>query len=82
MIITGRTGCGKTNGKFNSIVIFCPTIEENRTYKRTFIEKDDGVHIFPPTYVENDLNGCLDDCSDPVPNRCLCKPESLQDKEL
>jgi hypothetical protein len=46
-------------GKFDSIVIFCPTIEENRTYKITFIEKDDGVHIFPPTYVENYLNGCL-----------------------
>lgn len=70
MIVTGRTGCGKTwfildllssvyRGKFNNIVIFCPTIEENKTYKRLFIEKDENVHIFPPMSVENDLNKCL-----------------------
>ena len=73
MIVTGRTGCGKTHYildllstvyryKFNYIVIFCPTIYENTTYNRPFLDLDEGVAILPPDEVYQDLNKWLSVC--------------------
>jgi len=74
MLVCGMTDCGKTyflmnllerefKNKFNSIVIFCPTIEFNKTYQdRPFIEKDRNIYIYPTKLVQDDLNACLEDC--------------------
>ena len=73
MLVCGMTDCGKTyfildllekefKHKFNDIIIFCPTIEFNKTYKdRSFIEKDQNIYIYHPKLVQDDLNLCLED---------------------
>jgi len=73
MLVCGMTDCGKTyfildllekefKHKFNDIVVFCPTIEFNRTYqKRPFIDKDKNIYIYSPDKVQEDLNLCLQD---------------------
>ena len=73
MLVTGASDSGKTyflmnllerefKNKFNSIVIFCPTIEFNKTYKeRAFIDKDKNIYIYTPKLVQDDLNLCLED---------------------
>ena len=73
MLVTGMTDCGKSYfilnlleneffSKFNDIVIFCPTINMNKTYlERLWIEKDKKIYIFPPEKVQEDLNLCLED---------------------
>ena len=59
-IICGQTGCGKTvfvldllereyREKFEHIVILCPTVKWNKTYKnRRWIWSDREVYIFNP----------------------------------
>ena len=58
-LICGITNCGKTEytlellstvykGKFDYIVIFCPTFRYNTTYNKTFILKDDDVFVLTP----------------------------------
>lgn len=76
MLVVGMTDCGKTyfildllehefKKKFDDIVIFCPTIEMNKTYQdRLWINKDNGVIMYPPKLVSLDLNVCLEDSID------------------
>ena len=59
-LIIGATACGKTvfvldllqthyNGRFDNIIIFCPTIKYNKTYlERDFIWSDDQVFVVDP----------------------------------
>ena len=73
MIVTGRTGSGKTHfildvlerdfkGKFKDIVIFCPTINFNRTYQdRSQFLKNRHIHIAPPELVKEDLDGVIEE---------------------
>jgi len=73
LLVVGMTEIGKSyfildllekefKNKFHNVVIFCPTIEFNKTYqKRPFIEKDKNLYIYPPNKVEEDLNFCLED---------------------
>jgi hypothetical protein len=68
-IICGATECGKTKfildlleteykHYYNYIVIFCPTIKYNKTYKeRKFILEDNKIFIVNPG---NKLNECLE----------------------
>lgn len=68
-LICGATGCGKTRyvldllqtvyiNHFEHIVIFCPTIKHNRTYKeRKFIWSDQNIFIVNPS---DRLNVCLE----------------------
>jgi hypothetical protein len=70
-IICGSTECGKTKfildileteylSFYEYIVIFCPTIKDNKTYKeREFILKDNCIFIVNPG---NRLNECLENC--------------------
>ena len=74
MLVTGASDCGKTyyimnllekefKNKFHHVVILCPTIEYNRTYQeRDFINKDKNIYTYPPKLVQENLNGCLEDC--------------------
>jgi len=68
-IICGATECGKTKfildlleteylNYYDYIVIFCTTINNNKTYHdRIFILKDEGIFIINP---KNKLNECLE----------------------
>ena len=58
-IICGATGCGKTQfildlleteylNFFTYIVIICPTLERNKTYRRKWLFNDDGVFLIDP----------------------------------
>ena len=76
MLVSGQTDCGKTyfildllenefKKKFDYIIIFCPTIQFNKTYQaRPWIEKDKSIYKFPPKLVQSDLNACLEDAID------------------
>jgi len=66
MLISGITGCGKTyfeldllqneyNGKFDHIVILCPTFLFNKTYNIPFTYKDSSI-ISP---INDNLNSVL-----------------------
>ena len=73
MLVVGMTDCGKTyfildllehefKKKFDDIVIFCPTIDMNKTYQdRSWVKDDKNVHFYPPKLVTTDLNACLED---------------------
>ena len=58
-IIAGQTGCGKTvfildlleqqyHHVFQNMVILCPTIPHNQSYKRSWIWSDPQVYIIDP----------------------------------
>ena len=58
-IIAGQTGCGKTvfildllehqyHHVFDHIVILCPTVPHNQSYKRSWIWSDPQVYIIDP----------------------------------
>lgn len=70
MIISGRTGCGKTHfvldllssvyrNKFTSIVIFCPTYDMNKTYNRLFLKNDPNIIVIPPDHIKDKLDDWL-----------------------
>jgi len=74
MIVSGQTNSGKTHsvldllettyrGKFNTIVIFCPTFLENKTYNRLFVLKDPNVVVLPPEAVHTSLDVLLAFCA-------------------
>ena len=59
MLICEITNCGKTEyalellsnaykGKFDYIIIFCPTFRYNTIYNQPFIFKDDDVFVLTP----------------------------------
>ena len=68
VVIVGQTGCGKTvfcldllegpyRGVFRHIVILCPTVLHNKTYKgRSWIWSDQEVYVIDPG---ERLNDCL-----------------------
>jgi len=67
MLISGITGCGKTHfvldllqnefrGKFDYVLILCPTFVYNKTYDRKSIREDNDVI---PIAVNDDLNKVL-----------------------
>lgn len=66
-LICGSTGSGKTkfildllekeyDNFFTYIIIICPTLDRNKTYKREWLFNDDGVFLVNP---HNDLNETL-----------------------
>ena len=66
-LICGSTGSGKTkfildllekeyNNFFTYIIIICPTLDHNKTYKRKWLIIDDGVFLVNP---HNDLDRTL-----------------------
>jgi GTPase SAR1 family protein len=68
MLISGITGCGKTHfvldllqkeyaGKYDHIIIICPTFLYNKTYERTFVLADPDVN---PLVINDRLNEWLD----------------------
>jgi Cdc6-like AAA superfamily ATPase len=68
MLISGITGCGKTHlildlleteyrNKFDYIIIICPTLMYNKTYRRKFILSDSDVL---PIVINDKLNDMLD----------------------
>ena len=73
MLISGMTDCGKTYyvldllehdfvQKFDYIVIFCPSIDMNKTYKnRTWVKRDKHIYVYPPEKTKLDLNSALED---------------------
>ena len=73
MLISGMTDCGKTYyvldllehdfmKTFDYIVIFCPSIEMNKTYKdRKWVEHDKYIYVYPPDKTKMDLNSALED---------------------
>lgn len=75
LIVSGITNCGKTRyvlgllqstfrGKFDRVVIFCPTFYENKAYERRFVCKDPDIVIAPPLQVRDNLDSVLKICSD------------------
>ena len=75
LIISGITNCGKTRfvlgllqttfrGKFDRVVIFCPTFYENKAYERAFVYRDPYVVVAPPLQVRDSLDSLLRTCSD------------------
>ena len=76
MLVMGMTDCGKSYfvldlleneflKKINDIIIFCPTIQMNKTYQdRLWIENDVSIYIYPSNKVTQDLNECLKDAID------------------
>eukprot|EP00745_Piridium_sociabile_P030731 TRINITY_DN50_c0_g3_i1.p3 TRINITY_DN50_c0_g3~~TRINITY_DN50_c0_g3_i1.p3 ORF type:complete len:204 (+),score=7.22 TRINITY_DN50_c0_g3_i1:2805-3416(+) len=68
-LICGQTGCGKTifvldllqtvyRNHFEHIVIFCPTLKYNKSYReRKFIWSDDEIYVVDPS---NKLSECLE----------------------
>ncbi len=67
MLISGITGCGKTHyvldlleneysGKFDHIIIICPTFLFNATYSRNFVQADPDVN---PLVIDDRLNEWL-----------------------
>ncbi len=74
-IISGVTDSGKTRfvldllettfrGKFDRVVIFCPTFGKNKSYERPFVYRDRDVIVVPPQGVEADLDSWLRTCCD------------------
>ena len=66
-MIAGQTGCGKTvfildlleqqyHHVFQNIVILCPTVPHNQSYKRSWIWSDPQVYIIDPGTL---LHDCL-----------------------
>jgi predicted AAA+ superfamily ATPase len=64
MLISGITGCGKTHfvldllqkeyaGKYDHIIIICPTFLYNKTYERAFVLADPDVN---PLVINDRLN--------------------------
>lgn len=73
MLISGMTDCGKTYyvldlleqdflKTFDYIVIFCPSIEMNKTYQhRKWVDNDPYIYVYPPDKTKMDLNSALED---------------------
>ena len=70
LIVSGITNCGKSRlvlsllqttfrGRFDRVVIFCPTFKENRAYNRLFIYKDPDILVAPPQTVRNNFDAIL-----------------------
>lgn len=75
LVISGITNCGKSRftlnllqttfrRKFDRVVIFCPTFNENRAYEKKFVRRDRDVIVLPPAGVRDSLDTYLRICSD------------------
>jgi len=75
LAVSGITSCGKSRytlnllqttfkGKFDRIVIFCPTFHENKAYEKKFIVKDPDVIVLPPASVRENLDSLLKTCTE------------------
>jgi len=73
MVISGASNCGKTHflldlletvylGKFEYVILFCPTWEMNKTYLRSWVFKDKDFIVLNPTTVINNLDKTIEIC--------------------
>ena len=75
LIISGVTNTGKTHfalnlletiyrGRFDNIVLFCPTFDYNETYNRKWIFKDNNFFVLDPNLVRTNLNALIFICTE------------------